>query len=62
MVTIVRRRLMSPLVRVEVEGVDAGRSPLSARYIVAPSGLQPMPLEMVRPVSTVVQLPSSSSR
>ena len=29
--------------------------PLSARYMVAPSGLQPMPLEMVNPSSTKTQ-------
>ena len=61
MAMIVRRRLMSPLAASKSKA-STRPVPLSARYMVAPSGLQPMPLEIVRPVSTVVQLPSSSSR
>jgi hypothetical protein len=61
MATIVRRRLMSPLLASK-SNASTRLVPLSARNMVAPSGLQPMPLEMVRPLSTVVQLPSSSRR
>ena len=61
MCTRVRRLLMSPL-SLSKSNASTRPVPLSARYMVAPSGLQPMPLEMVRPVKTLVQLPSNSSR
>jgi hypothetical protein len=38
------------------------RGPLSARYIVPPSGLQAIPLEMVNPPRTGSTRPSRSSR
>ena len=61
MCTSVRRPLIAPVTPSKSKA-STKPVPLSLRYIVPPSGLQPMPLEIVNPVSTVLQRPSSSRR